>query len=82
MGHGLESCCTTHDPWAWILLYNPWVMGFCHVVWPMSHGKFVVQKGVVQPMIHGQIIPPIMLYSPWPMGHGKKVAEGAQMRLG
>ena len=33
MGHGR---CTT--------LYTPWVVDFCHIVWPMGHGKNVAEQ--------------------------------------
>ena len=35
MGHGH---CT--------MLYGPWVMELCHVVWPISHGKKVAERCV------------------------------------
>ena len=34
--HIPKICCT--------ILYDPWVMEFCHIVWPMGHGEFVGQK--------------------------------------
>jgi len=58
MGHGAlykpAECCTTHGAWArkcctihanYVVqqLHGPWVMGLCHVVWPMGHGKKVAE---------------------------------------
>jgi len=53
-----------HGPWAVqsprTASYGPWSMGFCHTVWPMTHGKMSLNGLVrMQSVVQLQVLGPL-----------------------
>jgi len=71
MGHGRESCRTTHGSWVTKVSYDPWVMGEKIVVRPMGHGPPKCRT------THGSWERKLS-YDPWVMG--KKSLKGLNPR--
>ena len=43
MTHGLYSVVQSMGHGHCTVLHGPWVMGLCHDVWPMGHGKKIAE---------------------------------------